>query len=101
MTVATNGYTVELGDQTFTKDQWDAIQTYMDGRFGTDITIEQLHIKIAELEGVIDGLNASINQLVGFTLAQNEMLGTIKDNVEPALEAIAKSPIGKMFGMGK
>lgn len=56
------------------------------------VSIETLEERIASLEETVNTFNANMTTAI-------DLLQTIKDNIEPALEAISKSPIGKMFGI--
>jgi hypothetical protein len=80
-----NEYTVEVGGQTFTTAQWNAIQDYIDGRFAE---------AMAETNDSVKGLREDVDKAIS-------LLASISENVKPALDALESSMIGKMFGLGK
>ena len=54
--------------------------------------IEKAEPTYAELCERIEAMETKLNALI-------ELLGSVKSQLDPTLTAIAKSPIGRMFGM--
>lgn len=58
---------------------------------GTEVTTCQ---ECAETRAMVEGINAKLDGMI-------ELVGAIKDQVEPAIKAISESPVGKMLGVNK
>jgi ABC-type transporter Mla subunit MlaD len=61
--------------------------------------IAEIKAHLAQIDGYLQGVNRKTDAVAEFLVKIDSALQLVVDNITPTIDAIKKSPVGKMLGI--